>query len=267
MPRNTFSQSKGFKKATPARTTSWGGVANWYDDLLEREEGTFQKEVILPNLTRLLALKKGAQVLDLACGQGFFSRAWQAVGAHVVASDISPELISLARKNSPKEIVYHVSPASDISFVESASVDAITIVLAIQNIERVEPVMKECARVLRAGGKIFLVLNHPSFRNPKATSWGWDEEKKIQYRRVDQYLTERKLTIEMHPGADRSAVTFSFHRPLQLYVKHLSRAGFAVTDLEEWVSHRASTSGPRAPAENKSRLEIPMFMCVGAVKL
>ena len=32
--------------------------------------------MILPNLVRAMAIKKGARVLDLACGQGFFSRAF-----------------------------------------------------------------------------------------------------------------------------------------------------------------------------------------------
>jgi hypothetical protein len=37
--------------------------------------------------------------------------------------------------------------------------------------------------------------------------------------------------------------------------------------MEEWTSHKVSDSGPRAPAENKARQEIPMFMAVRAVKV
>ena len=52
--------------------TSWGGVAGWYQNLLSGE-GTYQKEVILPNLLRLLNIKKGEVILDLGCGPGFFA--------------------------------------------------------------------------------------------------------------------------------------------------------------------------------------------------
>jgi hypothetical protein len=36
--------------------------------------------------------------------------------------------------------------------------------------------------------------------------------------------------------------------------------------IEEWPSHKTSTSGPRAAAENTARKEIPMFMAVRAMK-
>jgi hypothetical protein len=42
----------------------------------------------------------------------------------------------------------------------------------------------------------------------------------------------------------------------------LSKAGLSITRLEEWVSHKESEKGPRQKAENKSRKEIPLFMCI-----
>ncbi len=265
--RPAFNPRKVVKKPAHEKSTSWGAVAPWYDELLENNPDTFQEKVLAPNLERLVAPKPGMKILDLACGQGYFSRRFAAAGAQIIASDIAPELIAIAKKNSVPEIVYHVSPADDCSFVPDNSVDVVTIVLALQNIERVSPVMAEAARVLAPGGRILFVLNHPTFRVPKFSSWEWDEKKHVQYRRVDAYLTERKNQIDMHPGSDPSVQTVSFHRPLQLYFKHLGKAGFAVTRLEEWVSHRPATSGPRAGAENKARLEIPLFMCIEAINL
>ena len=77
-------------------STSWGEVAAWYDEMLT-DKNTFQLKVILPNLTRLMAIKKGEMVLDLACGTGFFARAWKKQGAQVTGSDISKELIAKFR--------------------------------------------------------------------------------------------------------------------------------------------------------------------------
>jgi hypothetical protein len=37
--------------------------------------------------------------------------------------------------------------------------------------------------------------------------------------------------------------------------------------MEEWPSHKTSTSGPRAAAENTARKEIPMFMAIRAVRV
>ncbi len=253
------------QKEKSKKSTSWGGVAEWYDGVVE-DSASYQSSVVLPNLMRMMNIQKGECVFDVACGQGFFSRAFLAAGAEVVGSDISPELILLAQKNSSREIEFYAAPAEQSEFIADASIDKIAIVLALQNIERVAPVMSMCARVLKPGGKMYIVVNHPTFRIPGKSDWGWDDAKRVQFRRIDEYMTEKKHVVQMHPGSDPSEVTFSFHRPLQLYVKHLARVGFAVSALEEWISNRKSNSGPRAAAENKARFEIPLFMCIEATK-
>ena len=45
-------------------------------------------------------------------------------------------------------------------------------------------------------------------------------------------------------------------------MKIFSKSGFAITRLEEWISHKQSGTGPRQTAEDKARREIPMFMCI-----
>ena len=148
------------------KDTSWGKSAKWYDELLEKGEGLFQKELILPNLIRLLEIKRGQKILDLACGQGFFARAFQKVGAEVTGVDIAKELIAIARGKSVSAIKYHVAPADRMPFLRPRSFDRIVSVLAIQNIEDMRGVFAECARVIRPSGSLYLVLNHPAFRVP-----------------------------------------------------------------------------------------------------
>ena len=250
--------------------TSWGKVAGWYSDLLEKDEGTYQKDLILPNLFRLMEIKRGEVVLDLACGQGFFSREFLKAGAKVIGVDVSKELIGMAEKISKEQklkIDYKISPADNLSFIKEKSIDKIVIVLAIQNIENVAGVFKECQRVLKSSGKLFLVLNHPAFRIPKQSSWEWDQKTNDQYRRIDQYLSESKIEIQMHPGDRPREKTISFHRPLQYYFKLLGKNGFAVDRLEEWNSNKKSQPGPRAKAEDKIRKEIPLFMFLEAIKI
>lgn len=248
------------------KSTSWGKVANWYDKLLEKDDDSFQQKVILPNLVRSINLDKNQTVLDLACGQGFFARAFAQSGAKVVASDISSELIQLAKGHETKNIKYYVSSADKIDFCANESVDTVVIVLALQNIKNVDEVLAQCARVLKKQGSIFLVLNHPAFRVPKLSSWQWEEKEKIQYRRLDGYLSEFQTEIDMHPGQKKTSTTISFHRPLQWYFKMLRKNGLAVTRFEEWISHREPTKGPRFAAENKARKEFPLFLFLEAKK-
>ena len=248
------------------KDTSWGPVAEWYDALLEGE-GTYQKELILPNLLRLMEIRRGETVLDLGCGQGFFTRAFAAAGADAVGADASRAMIAIAERTAsapPGKISFRAARADSLPFIKSGSVDKAAIVLALQNMENAADVLAEGARVLRSRGELFIVLNHPAFRIPKASAWGWDEKEKAQYRRIDRYLSELKVPIAMHPGKRSGPQTLSFHRPLQFYFKALNKEGFAVAKFEEWSSHRKSQPGPRAKAEDLARKEIPLFLCIVA---
>lgn len=253
-------------RKTPKASSSWGKVATWYDDLLEKDSDTYQTQVILPNLMRVLAVKRGERVLDIACGQGFFTRALSEAGAAATGADISKELVALASKTS-RCIPYHVAPSHELSFAKDGSYDTALIVLAIQNIEKMTETFAEASRVLTPSGRLVLVLNHPAFRVLKHSSWGYDEAARVQYRRVDRYLSGEKVLVDMHPGQRNSEHTVSYHRSLQDISKALRKSGFAITRMEEWISHRISGKGPRQNAENVARKEIPLFMMLEVQKL
>lgn len=242
--------------------TSWGKVAGWYDDYLQ-DADTYQAQVILPNLVRVLSVTKSERVLDLACGQGYFARELYKLGAQTVGADISRELIAKAKTMS-SNIPLHTTAAHKLDFAKDGEFDAALCVLALQNMQDIGAVFKEVKRVLKPGGRFVFVINHPTFRALKRSSWGWDEETKTQYRRIDGYLSSAKITVDMHPGKATKASTISYHRSLQDFFKALAGAGLSVTRLEEWISHKQSGKGPRQKAEDTARREIPLFMCIEA---
>lgn len=252
-----------------SNNTSWGGVAGWYDDLLQKDN-TYQSEVILPGLLKLMDIKKSDNILDLACGQGFFTNKFSKLASKVAGVDISKELIKIAQEQNTEGINYTVSTADNLSFLKDKSIDKISIILAIQNIDNISTVFKECFRVLNTNGKLYIVLNHPTFRIPRKSDWGYDDKKKVQYRRVEKYLSEFMMNMDMNPGEKiqkNKKYTVSFHRPLQSYFKNLNETGFYVSRLEEWISNKKSQNGPRQKAEDTARKEIPMFMCIEALKV
>lgn len=248
------------------KNTSWGNVADWYDDVVN-DRDSYQNKVILPNLLRIVAPEKGKSVLDIACGQGFFSHAMAAKGAKIVGVDIGTALIDIAKKQAGPNETFHVMSAENLSGLEDAEFDAAFCVLAIQNIEHMAKAFKEASRVLKSRGKFVIVMNHPSFRIPGKSAWGFDEKGGIQYRRVDEYLSESRKAMDMKPGTPGTEITHSFHRPLQVYSKTLANAGFAISRIEEWTSHKESEAGPKKVMEDKARREIPLFMCLECVKV
>jgi ubiquinone/menaquinone biosynthesis C-methylase UbiE len=253
---------------TRKEKTSWEPVAKQYGKMLE-EDGTFQSEVIFPGAVRLMAPKRGMKYLDIACGEGSFVRALANAGGEVVGFDLSSSLIKQAEAKKIKNATFRVANAKDFArYFDPASFDGASCNLALQNISELESVVKDAAAVLKKGAPFVMVINHPAFRIPRQTGWGFDEKRALQYRRVDSYMTPNEIPIVANPGQGaKSAVTYSFHRPLETYVKELSKAGFMIDAIEEWISHRESDSGPKAKAENRARKEIPMFMAIRARKV
>lgn len=272
--RNPHKEVKARDVKVPAPLkTSWGSVASWYDTHLEKNADTYHEKVVYPNLLRILGDIKGRKILDLACGQGQFTRMMRDRGAHVTGVDISQELITIAEANNKSvkdtgthKVTYIRGSAEDLNMIKDASFDTVVCILALQNIEKLEKTIAEAKRVLTEAGSFIFVLNHPSFRNPRQSHWGFDEATDTQFRRIDEYMSESHIKIDMTPGSKiNKKFTTSFHRPLQMYIKALTKQGFLVNHFEEWISHRASEKGPRQKAEDKSRKEIPLFMCIGSV--
>jgi SAM-dependent methyltransferase len=174
----------------------------------------------------------------------------------------------MARQHSPKDIRYLVGDARRLDFLPGQEFDAIVCILAAQNIDPIERAFMECARVMRPGGRLVMVLNHPAFRIPRQSHWAWDEARKLLYRAVDRYLTPLKIPIDTHPfKSPGQKTTWTFHRPLQNYVNGLSKAGLWTNALEEWPSHKVSQPGPVAMSENRARAEFPLFLALRAVRV
>lgn len=218
----------------------------------------------MPGAYRLLDARKGDRVLDLACGQGVFSRYLCEKGVVVEGLDVSDELVRMASARSDKRIRFHVADAGDPNALPGQQFDAVVCLLAAQNMKNLAPVFANVARWLKPEGHFVMVTTHPCFRIPRQSHWGWDEERKIQYRRTDHYLSEIDIPILTPPMAMSDQFTLTSHRPLQSYFRALSASGMWVEVLAEWTSNKLSQPGPRSRAENRARKEIPLFLALRA---
>jgi ubiquinone/menaquinone biosynthesis C-methylase UbiE len=247
-------------------SSSWEQSEKWYDLLVGAEGHYYHQHVVIPRLLRLLDLKKSSSLLDLGCGQGILERAApNEIVYHGV--DLSPSLIQKAKAQSRNS--HHQFSVGDITQKLPLKEEKFThaaFVLCLQNVEFPDQALLEASKHLKSGSQLAIVLNHPCFRIPRQSSWGVDESKKLQYRRIDRYLTPLKIPIQMHPGqGQKSEETWTFHHSLSDYSKYLSQAGFSIQLLEEWTSDKTST-GPKAKMENRSREEFPLFLTILALK-
>jgi SAM-dependent methyltransferase len=218
----------------PSRDTSWHKVGKWNNQY-------FEDHVIGPGVIRLLALGSGDSLLDLACGTGWLARKIPK-GIRYLGLD----LVKGDDVTKPLHVTDKFSHA--------------TIILALQNIEQPDRVIKNAAEHLKGKGKLVIVLNHPAFRIPRQSSWGIDENSKIQYRRENIYMSPLKIPVSMHPGQG-GPITWSFHEPISVYTKMLADNHFVIEQIEEWTSDRESV-GKAGRMENRSRAEFPLFLAI-----
>lgn len=246
--------------SAPKADTSWDRVEPWYHSIVGEDGHYFHQQVILPNLLPLMQLGKGDSLLDVACGQGILARAIP-TNIPYTGIDISPNLIKQAKKLDSNPLHnYQVTDATNPFKLEKNDFSHATILLAIQNIEQPVLAFKNIAKHLKNDGKLFIVLNHPCFRIARQSSWQIDMPNKIQFRRIDRYMSALKIPIQMNPGkGEKSTQTWTFHHPISDYSRWLKESGFSITGIHEWCSNKAST-GKNARMEDRARNEIPMFM-------
>ncbi len=277
---------------------SWDHVASWYQELIGERGSDHHERVIVPGTLRLLAASPGQAILDVACGQGILCRRLAALGVRAFGVDASSRLIGAARGMGGTGLEYAVADARELDRVPELAgrtFDGATCIMALMNMNPLEPVLRGIASRLAPAGPLVVVILHPAFRAPGQTSWGWDPPTpgsraarpdratrgrtprdearpdatpQRQYRRVDGYLSPYRREIVMNPGGAAHGkapiTTITFHRPLQAYVSAIANAGLVVDALEEWPSLRTSAPGPRASEENRARREFPLFMAIRA---
>jgi len=125
----------------------------WYATPPGRANDLAQKKDVLQLLP--LATTTGQRLLDVGCGTGHWSGFFATLGYAVVGIDISPEMISVARRQRRPELAFQVADAGALPFKDAS----FAIAAAMATIEfTVSPpcVLKEMARCVVRKGRILI---------------------------------------------------------------------------------------------------------------
>lgn len=240
---------------------NWDSSERWYTSCVGEKGHYYHQTVVLPNVLRLLGTP--SSLLDLGCGQGVLAR-HLSEKTEYFGVDQSKELIASAKKLTKKGHFFISDVSTEIP-VEKKDFDAACFILSLQNMENGEGAIATASRHLRKKGRLLIVLNHPCFRIPRQSGWGVDETMKLQYRRMNGYLSSQQIPIQTNPGKSDSAVTYSYHHPLSDYAMWLQKAKLSILSMEEWISDKKS-EGAKAKMEDRARREFPLFLCLLAEK-
>ncbi|MFA6007249.1 MAG: methyltransferase domain-containing protein [Candidatus Shapirobacteria bacterium] len=245
----------------PKKTAWKGQVGEWYKKSVGVEGSYYHQQVILPNALRLLDLKTGEKVLDFGCGQGILGRK---VDNEYLGIDLSKELIDEAKKLDKNSKHSYLTGDVCKELKIYGTFDKGAMILSLQNMKRPFGAIKNLSKLLKKGGELLLVINHPAFRVPKHSDWEVKDKK--QLRIIDSYMSPLEIPIESSPfDKKNNQISYSYHYSLSAFSEMLFDNGFYIEKTEEWVSDKKSEGG-MAIIENKARAEFPLFLAILVIK-
>jgi 2-polyprenyl-3-methyl-5-hydroxy-6-metoxy-1,4-benzoquinol methylase len=219
----------------------WDAKAAFWDERMG-DGNDFQLVLIGPAVERLLDVKPGERVLDVACGNGVTSRRLAQLGAQVVAVDYSAELLARARaRSSPSDrIDYRLVDATDESQLLALGEGAFAALLcnmAIMDMPAIDPLMRAAARLLAPGGRLVFSVQHPAF-NSNAVSLCAETHLRDDGREVMSHAVRISDYLNVPPGKGTAMLGepephWYFQRPLQELFGACFQAGFVLDGLEE----------------------------------
>jgi 2-polyprenyl-3-methyl-5-hydroxy-6-metoxy-1,4-benzoquinol methylase len=205
--------------------------------------GGWQTTLIAPTVERMLNVQSGESVLDIACGNGQFSRRLAELGASVVASDFSPKLIELAKRRTTEHtdrIAYHVVDATDeaqllaLAGPEQRRFDAAVCNNALMDMPAIEPLFRALAKLLKPAGRFVFSIMHPCFNGlsiamqPELPDYATTPTYSIKVSRYLSAEVTKGLAISEQPVQQ-----YYWHRPLHVLFNSAFASGLVMDRLEE----------------------------------
>ncbi|OGE71321.1 hypothetical protein A3H40_03765 [Candidatus Daviesbacteria bacterium RIFCSPLOWO2_02_FULL_38_15] len=113
-----------------------------------------------PVVRSVLKKFKPGDALDAACGSGRYSEFLNFLGHKVTGVDLSPDMLSQARKNRSKQINFLQGDLTEIP-LNDETVDLEICALALTHFPNIDKALSELSRVVRSKGHIVISDIHP----------------------------------------------------------------------------------------------------------
>jgi len=220
---------------------AWDTNAAFWDERMA-DGNDFQRLLIAPTCEKLLQLQPGEEVLEIACGNGVFTRRMAQLGVRVLATDFSEPMLERARIHKTdydRNIEYkHVDATKEDQLLALGEerFDAVVCNQAIMDMADIEPMARALPRLLKPGGRFVFSLLHPCFNISGVTKVA--EEADISG--VIKYLYSVKISRYKSEGTAKGLAMYDqpvaqpyFERTLTTLFNTFFQAGLVMDGLEE----------------------------------
>jgi 2-polyprenyl-3-methyl-5-hydroxy-6-metoxy-1,4-benzoquinol methylase len=253
------------QRANEETRNAWNSNAAFWDSRMG-EGNDFVEVLVWPATERLLDLRPGERILDVACGNGLSSRRLAAMGAEVVAFDFAAEMIAHARRRTGEHvdrIEYLVLDATDegaLLALGEGLYDAAVCNMALFDMAEIPTLMHALARLIHPGGRFVFSVLHPCFNGPHMAFVAEKEDRDGQITTVYSVKVFGYMTPTVTHGVamrDQPTPQLIFHRPLQVLFGAGFEAGFVLDGLAETAFPPNHSSGRDSLSWGSNFSEIP----------
>ncbi len=208
----------------------WQELAEWWTDEVAGDPA--YAEEVLPLLVEVFGPIAGERVLDAGIGEGQVARVIEQGGSKVVGVDLSPELAAAAGASV-------VGSITQLGFFHNNSFDSAYVCLVLEHLPEIDSVFEELARVVKSGGRVALVINHPVATAPESGPIVDPMDGELFWR-PGRYLG---TGFTEEPAGD--GVVRFYHRPMSVLFNAAATAGLILEQVEErGVSDRQIARDP-----------------------
>ncbi len=257
----------------------WNLIAKVWDKNMQ-DGDWFQRNIIYPEILRIIPNVSNKKIIDIGCGNGHLSRFLYKNGGKVIGVDNSSEMVNYC-KTYNLNIGFEHYDITDENMRYENFFDVAIFNNSLQDMKKYEEGINNAYKMLKRGGKLLIIVKHPCFHG-RSEKCGWRvatengevfttgygltslEKYKIKYVAdcfiMDDYLNKSEHTREWY-----GLKTTSYARTLQDYVNTIINAKFTIQSISEPVPI------PKGQAENpylyNLLTRIPNFIFIYARKI
>lgn len=212
-------------------------MINDYDSLFSQYKKTDVKPdklySMLPTIFKISKPLRNKTVIDVGCGDGFFTSSFAKKAKIVYGIDNSKNQIEEAMKHVPKNIIYEVEDMLKYNYPKSDRIHISFVLGYLKEEKELLIFFKRLYKSLNKKGKIFGIIDSPKYLVHNNKDFG-------SIKKLKSFKEGEKLIIELYNEKKKLVTLNAYYHTKEIIEKTLCEAGFSEI---RWIFPKVSSEG------------------------